>query len=267
MRAGKEDTVARFGGDEFAILLGELAASEDVLHVVERINQELDTTFHLDGHDVVTRTSIGITTSAMPIITAADLLRNADVALYRAKGAGRGRYVVFDETMQVRALERLELEADLRVALERDEFRVYYQPKIALGTGQLAGMEALVRWQSPTRGLVAPAAFIPVAEETSLIRPLGQWVLEEACRQAAHWNADLANVAPIVVSVNLSARQFAQPTLVAEVARAMRESGITPCHLQLVQLGAHSLAVSAGLRLRSHGSVQALRCGASRKGI
>ena len=228
-----EDTVARFGGDEFAILLGELAASEDVLRVVERINQELDTTFHLDGHDVVTKTSIGIATSAVPTVTAAELLRDADVALYRAKGAGRGRYVVFDATMQVRALERLELEADLRLALERDEFRVYYQPKIALGTGQLAGMEALVRWQSPTRGLVAPAAFIPVAEETGLIRPLGQWVLEEACRQTARWNADLAKESPIVVSVNLSARQFAQPTLVAEVARALRESGMTPCHLQL----------------------------------
>jgi EAL domain-containing protein (putative c-di-GMP-specific phosphodiesterase class I) len=160
------------------------------------------------------------------------MVRDADAALYRAKAKGRGRYEVFDPTMNAKALERLELEADLRAALERNEFMVYYQPKINLATGRLEGMEALVRWQHPRRGLVSPAAFIPLAEETGLIRPLGQWVLEEACRQTKLWldrNPDLQ----LVTSVNLSARQFQQPTLVDDVARALRESGVDPHNMQL----------------------------------
>ena len=179
----------------------------------------------------MTGTSIGIVASA-PQHTPADMLRDADVALYRAKARGRGRYEVFDETMNAQALERLELEADLRAALERDEFRVYYQPKMALATGQLEGMEALVRWEHPRRGLVSPAAFIPLAEETGLIRPLGQWVLEEACRQTRHWHDALPG-RTLVTSVNLSARQFQQPTLVDDVAAALRTSGVNPEHIQL----------------------------------
>ena len=148
------------------------------------------------------------------------MIRDADAALYRAKAKGRGRYEVFDETMNQQALERLELEADLRAAWERSEFIVYYQPKIRLGTGTIAGMEALVRWQHPRRGLVSPAAFIPLAEETGLIRPLGQWVLEEACRQTKQWHDQIPNLR-LVTSVNLSARQFQQPTLVEDVAAAL----------------------------------------------
>jgi EAL domain-containing protein (putative c-di-GMP-specific phosphodiesterase class I) len=160
------------------------------------------------------------------------MLRDADVALYRAKARGRGRYEVFDETMNAQALERLELEADLRQALERGEFRVYYQPKMALASGQLEGMEALVRWEHPRRGLVSPAAFIPLAEETGLIRPLGQWVLEESCRQTKRWHDQMPGLA-LVTSVNLSARQFQQPTLVADVAAALQQSGVRPEHIQL----------------------------------
>jgi diguanylate cyclase (GGDEF)-like protein/PAS domain S-box-containing protein len=226
-----EDTVARFGGDEFAILMSEMDEPSAALRLAERVIQALDAPFHLDGHDVVTATSIGIVVSAAGH-TPADMLRDADVALYRAKARGRGRYEVFDETMNAQALERLELEADLRLALERDEFRVYYQPKMDLASGRLDGMEALVRWEHPRRGLVSPAAFIPLAEETGLIRPLGQWVLEEACRQTKQWHDQTPGLA-LVTSVNLSARQFQQPTLVADVAVALQQSGVRPEHIQL----------------------------------
>src|SRR5256714_560071 len=227
----EEDSVARFGGDEFAILLGEVDEVSMTLRTAERIIQALDAPFHLDGHDVVTATSIGIVTST-PQHTPPDMLRDADVALYRAKNRGRGRYEVFDETMNAQALERLELEADLRGALERGEFTVYYQPKIALATGRVEGMEALGRWQHPRRGLVSPAAFIPLAEETGLIRPLGQWVLEEACRQTKRWHEQMRGLT-LVTSVNLSARQFQQPTLVEDVAAALRQSGVDPGCIQL----------------------------------
>jgi len=228
----QEDTVARFGGDEFAVLLSEMAHTGQAVETAERLIAALAAPFRLGNHDVVIETSIGVVTTT-PSATAAAVMRDADVALYRAKAAGRGRYAIFDETMQMYALERLELEADLRLALERDEFTVYYQPKIVLTTGQLEGMEALVRWQSPTRGLVSPAAFIPVAEETGLIHPLGQWVLAEACRQTRCWNAQAPGMPAVVGCVNLSARQFTQPTLVADVARALEESGVDPRHVQL----------------------------------
>jgi diguanylate cyclase (GGDEF)-like protein len=226
-----EDTVARLGGDEFAILLGEVAEPSTALHMAERIIQTLTAPFRLDGHDIVTATSIGIATST-PTQTPAEMLRDADAALYRAKAKGRGRYEVFDETMNAQALERLELEADLRAALERGEFMVYYQPKIALATGRVEGLEALVRWQHPRRGLITPAAFIPLAEETGLIRPLGQWVLEEACRQTQQWHQHMPGL-QVVTSINLSARQFQQPTLVEDVAAALRQSGVDPACIQL----------------------------------
>ena len=226
-----DDTVARFGGDEFAILLDELADPSETLLMAERIIRALDAAFHLDGHNVVMGTSIGIVTNSAQH-TPADMLRDADVALYRAKSKGRGRYEVFDETMNAQAMERLELEADLRLALERSEFTVFYQPKIALTTGQLEGMEALVRWQHPRRGLISPVSFIPLAEETGLIRPLGQWVLEEACRQTQRWHEQMPELG-LVTSVNLSARQFQQPSLVEDVAGALQMSGVNPRQIQL----------------------------------
>ena len=218
------DTVARLGGDEFAVLLAGLGVGREATRTAERIIRALDAPFRLGGHDVVTATSIGIAVGGTGH-AAVDLLRDADVALYRAKARGRGRYAVFDATMNVRALERLELEADLRRALRRGEFEVYYQPKVDLATGHLAGLEALVRWRHPVRGVVEPGAFIPVAEETGLIQPLGQWVLEEACRQTRLWH-DQAPGVPLITCVNLSARQFQHPTLVEDVARALQESGV-----------------------------------------
>jgi len=229
------DTVARLGGDEFAVLLAGLGAGGEATRTAGRIIRALDAPFRLGGRDVVTATSIGIAVGGTGH-AAADLLRDADVALYRAKARGRGRYAVFDATMNARALERLELEADLRRALRRGEFEVYYQPKVDLGTGRLAGLEALVRWRHPVRGVVGPGVFIPLAEETGLIQPLGQWVLEEACRQARRWGKAMGAVgggAAVVVSVNLSARQFAQPTLVEDVARALEVAGADPHQVQL----------------------------------
>src|SRR5256714_946383 len=226
----QEDTVARLGGDEFAILLSDLAEASQAVRMAERILQALDSPLHLGEHTVVTATSIGIATGAAGG-TGADLLRDADVALYRAKTEGRGRYAVFDAAMHAQALEHLKLEADLRQALERGEFEVHYQPKVALATGRLTGLEALVRWHHPQRGLVAPAAFIPLAEESGLIRPIGQWGLEEACRQNPARREPMPDVA-FSTSVNLSACQLRQPTLLAGVARAPRESGVGPRRIE-----------------------------------
>jgi diguanylate cyclase (GGDEF)-like protein/PAS domain S-box-containing protein len=226
-----EDTVARMGGDEFAVLVQGVARADHAVRVAKKLLAVLERPCRVSGHDVVAGASIGIVTST-PAHSGADLLREADIALYRAKAAGRGRCELFDATMAARALERLHLEAELRQGLERGEFEVYYQPKIDLASGKLAGMEALVRWRHPSRGLVAPDAFIPLAEETGLICPLGQWVLEEACRQTRRWNE--RGLDPrCEVSVNLSARQFAQPALVDDVARALRETGVNPGDIQL----------------------------------
>jgi len=246
----QEDTVARMGGDEFAILLGAGRGLLQEERAAERILHALEAPFLLDGHEVVMVTSIGIITSTLHQ-SAADLLRDVDVALYRAKSKGRGRFEVFDETMNAHALERLELEADLRRGLERGEFVVYYQPQMALATGRLVGMEALLRWVSPTRGLVMPAVFIPLAEETGLIRPLGQWVLEQACRQTRLWH-DQAPGEPLVTCVNLSARQFQHPTLVEDVARALQESGVEAhwIELEITESAAMENAETAVVTLR-----------------
>jgi EAL domain-containing protein (putative c-di-GMP-specific phosphodiesterase class I) len=169
--------------------------------------------------------SIGIAVSNAGKEHADNLLRNADVAMYRAKSEGRARYVLFEPSMHSASLARLELENDLRHALQHGELRVHYQPIVAMGTGKATEVEALVRWQHPTRGLVLPNEFIPMAEETGLIIPLGMWVLEEACRQVAAWHRHFPTQPLLILSVNLSPRQFQQPSLVADVARALKNSG------------------------------------------
>jgi diguanylate cyclase (GGDEF)-like protein/PAS domain S-box-containing protein len=228
------DTVARLGGDEFTILLDDIGEDPgDVIHLTERIKKELGRPFNLGGHEVFTSVSIGIAPSTTGYERPDDVLRDADTAMYRAKSLGKARHVVFDGEMHARAVNLLQLETDLRRAIERHEFLVYYQPIITLATGQLYGFEALVRWRHPKHGLISPADFIPIAEETGMIVNIGQWVLAEACRQLCAWQKRFPSSAPFSMSVNLSARQFAQPDLIGQVRQVLQETGLDAKYLKL----------------------------------
>lgn len=226
------DTVARLGGDEFAILLDGLASEDDAILVAERIQQALTRPFSLNGHEVFITTSIGITLSNGGYEDPENVLRDADTAMYRAKESGKARFELFDSTMHSHAVALLQLENDLRRAIERKEFRVYYQPIINLGNDEVSGFEALVRWYHPERGLVAPDEFIPTAEETGLIVEIGHFVLSESCRQLREWQSTLG-LKSLTMSVNLSAKQFAQPNLVTQVKEILRETGLDAKHLKL----------------------------------
>ncbi len=228
-----EDTVARLSGDEFAILLESISETSDAGRVAERIEEALSFPINLGGAEVTTSASMGIVTSSMSQEQPEQLLRSADMAMYRAKAAGRARYEMFDRTMHTDALARLQLETDLRRAVEQGEFRLHYQPLVSLRTGRITGLEALLRWEHPQRGLVQPSEFIPVAEETGLIVRIGRWVLNEACRQLHEWQESHPRAEPLTIGVNLSVKQFAQPDLVDQVANALRTTGIAPGSLQL----------------------------------
>ncbi|MEA2525692.1 MAG: hypothetical protein QOF73_2919 [Thermomicrobiales bacterium] len=226
------DTAARLGGDEFTVLLEDLRDAGEAIKVAERIAAELARPFTVDGREVFVTASIGITVSRPGHHQPLDLLREADIAMYQAKGQGKAGYALFDTAMGAAALRRLELETDLRHAIDRGEFEVHYQPTIELESGRLASMEALVRWRHPVRGLVAPVEFIPLSEETGLIIALGRWVLGEACRQAVSWRDRYGDRAPSV-SVNLSARQVQHPEIVEEVAAVLTQTGLAPSALTL----------------------------------
>ncbi|MCY7322484.1 MAG: diguanylate cyclase, partial [Phormidesmis sp. CAN_BIN36] len=199
----REDTVSRLGGDEFTILLECIQNLEDAKKIAERVHKALSAPFTLSGHEVFTSASIGITLSTTQYERPEDLLRGADIAMYRAKASGRACHEVFDTEMHTRVVNLLQLENDLRRAVERQEFLLYYQPIVALATGKIMGFEALVRWQHPEQGIVSPAEFVPLAEETGLIIPIGQWVLQEACRQMKAWHTTFPDRPPLSISVNL----------------------------------------------------------------
>jgi diguanylate cyclase (GGDEF)-like protein/PAS domain S-box-containing protein len=226
------DTVARFGGDEFGILLEDIGGEREAIEMAERIAGVFAHPFVLDGTEHFVTTSIGIalTEGGEP---ADDLVRDADAAMHRAKERGRARWELFDEALRGRAISRLRVENDLRRALERRELTLDYQPLVSMGDGRLVGVEALVRWDHPDRGRISPADFIPVAEENGLIEPIGRWVLARACRQAAAWYDARPDAAPVSMSVNLSAAQVANVGLPDAVAAALRMSGLEPSLLSL----------------------------------
>ena len=201
--------------------------------VADRLADAMTRPFDLDGDEVFLSASVGIALPTSSDDTAETLLRNADSAMYRAKERGRARHELFDDGMRAGAVARLQVEKDLHRALERDELRVVYQPEVELATGQVVAVEALLRWEHPERGVVGPAEFIEVSEETGLIVPIGEWVIEEACRQGAEWQRLYPDRPPLSVWVNLSARQLASPDLVPTVERALSRAGVGPGSLCL----------------------------------
>jgi diguanylate cyclase (GGDEF)-like protein len=226
------DTLARIGGDEFAILLEGIQSINDAIRVTERIQAELTTPFHISEHEVFVNTSIGIAMSAPDYDQPMDLLRDADTAMHCAKTEGRGRYQIFAPTMRQTVQRRLQLETSLQKAIERQEFVLNYQPIISLATGAMTGFEALLRWQHPELGQVSPLQFIPVAEDLGLIIPIGQRVLLEACRQLRQWQ-DHGLTQPLTMSVNLSVQQFAQPDLIEQLDQILHETGLESQLLRL----------------------------------
>ncbi len=227
------DTVARLGGDEFGILLEDVADAETAETIAVRIEEGLGKPYPFEGRDVFVTASIGIALSSAKLASPEEILRDADLAMYHAKAKGKARHEVFDGSMGAPALDRMDLEMDLRSAISRHEFRLHYQPILRLDTGKIAEVEALIRWQHDKRGLLQPDDFIGLTEETGLIVPIGQWVLAEACKQARTWQTEYPSSPPLVMSVNLSAKQFQHPQLVEEITQALRETGLAPSCLKL----------------------------------
>ena len=229
-----QDTLARFGGDEFAILLEDAVMGVgSATYVAKQIIKELQSSFFVGDQEVFVTASIGIASSIFWQDSPEDLLRQADIAMYRAKKLGKASYEVFKPSMDVRSLEHLRLTNDLRRATERGEFVIRYQPIIELVTSKVVGVEALLRWKHSERGLLSPAEFIPLAEESGLIVPIGQWVIKEVCRQARLWQEQYFRDSPLIVSMNLSARELQHPGLTQEIAQALQDSRVDPNGLEL----------------------------------
>jgi diguanylate cyclase (GGDEF)-like protein len=229
----QSDTLARLGGDEFAIFLTEIKEVSSATLVADRILESLSHPFQLKGHEVFINASIGIALGNFNYNQPEHLLRDADTAMYRAKALGKGQYHIFDSAMHDAALQLLQLESDLCRAINQQEFIVHYQPIVDLSTGRIVGFEALVRWHHPQRGMVSPNSFIPIAEETGLIIPIGNWVLREACHQLRLWQKEKLKGIPLFMSVNLSVRQFAQPELIEQIDKILEETQLSPQSLKL----------------------------------
>jgi len=225
------DTVSRQGGDEFVVLLSEVEHSEDAAITARRLLQAVAEAHSIDQHDLHVTTSIGVSVYPDDGLDAETLIKNADTAMYQAKENGRQSYQFFMPAMNVRAVERQSIEESLRRALERQEFTLYYQPKIKLRTGEITGAEALIRWTHPSRGSVSPAQFIPVAEDCGLILPIGRWVLREACKQARAW-VD-AGLPPATIAVNISAMEFRDENFLESVFGILKDTALDPSSLEL----------------------------------
>ncbi|HEY9646218.1 MAG TPA: EAL domain-containing protein, partial [Chroococcidiopsis sp.] len=240
-----DGVVARLGGDEFAIYINHAEHVSDAIRAADQIQRLLSLPFNLDGHEVFTSVSIGIALSAAHYNQPEHLLRDADTAMYRAKALGKARYQIFDKTMHTRMVARLQLENDLRRAINQEEryteahhpdaneLQLHYQPIVELVSGQIAGFEALVRWQHPDLGFLSPAKFISMAEETGLIIPLGWWILRQACRQMQQWEAILSPDMPLTINVNLASKQFSLPDLTEQIHYILANTGIQPSRLKL----------------------------------
>ncbi|PSB05098.1 two-component system response regulator [Merismopedia glauca] len=227
------DTVARLSGDEFAILVDDIKNPADVTAIAERLLNQLTSPIHLEERTVFTGGSIGIVFGNETYQDGVELLRDADIAMYRAKFLGKGRYAIFDQEMYAQTLHLSQLEIDLRFALERQEFVLYYQPIISLKTGELNGFEALLRWQHPQKGLIYPGDFIAIAEETGLIVPIGEWLLGEACQQLRTWQLKFPNAASLHMSINLSNRQIQQLDLLEKLTGILTDLGLDGQYLRL----------------------------------
>lgn len=227
------DTVARLGGDEFTILLEDLENLQDVVAIAERLLERLVSPIHLDNRKVFSGASIGIVFGSTAYQNGIELLRDADIAMYRAKALGKGRYAVFDREMYAQTIHLSQLETDLRLALEREEFVLYYQPIVSLETLTLIGFEALVRWQHPQTGLISPGEFIALAEDTGLIIPIGEWVLQQACQQLYIWQSKFPLASSLHVSVNLSSKQIKQLDFVEKLKQILYLTGLNGEHLRL----------------------------------
>jgi diguanylate cyclase (GGDEF)-like protein len=230
---GPEQTIARLGGDEFTILLDRLGTSGNATIAVERLMSALAAPFDLCGKEVFVGASVGIALGRCEYESPEDILRDADTAMYSAKAQGKARFAIFDDTMRAKVVARLQLENDLRRAVEQREFRLQYQPILSLESNRIVGFEALLRWEHPHCGGIDPAEFIPIAEETGLIMPIGHWVLQEACRQMSEWHATFATDPPLRVAVNLSSKQFVQSDLVEQIELVLVETGLPPSCLEL----------------------------------
>jgi diguanylate cyclase (GGDEF)-like protein/PAS domain S-box-containing protein len=232
-RFGRNNTIARLGGDEFTILLEEISSATEATRVAERIAKDLLEPFMIGGQELFPTASMGIALYNSSYQTPEELLRDADTAMYSAKALGKGRYEIFDSNMRANTIARLQLETELRRAVERKEFEIHYQSIVSLDSGRIWGFEALVRWRHPTRGLVSPNEFIPVAEETGLIVPLGKWVLETASQQMHLWQSRFRENPPLLISVNLSARHFLQPDLLDHCRKMLVENQLLYSSLSL----------------------------------
>jgi diguanylate cyclase (GGDEF)-like protein len=230
------DTVARLGGDEFVILLDDIHNLKDATKVGDRLHEKLQKPFNLEGQTVITNASIGIALSSTGYQNNSQILRDADIAMYRAKEKGKARYEVFDREMYLETLKIIELEHDLRFALAKQELTLYYQPIISLKKNTLAGFEALLRWQHPDKGFISPKDFIPIAEDTGLILPIGDWVLFQACQQLATWQkqySDVPEIATLKISVNIVSQQLQEPEFIAKLDQILRKTGLNSSCLRL----------------------------------